>query len=377
MFGTRLQQARRAAGLSLRDLAGKAGISAMALSKYERDMMTPAAASLEKLARALSVRTDFFYSPIKVAIEEPSFRRQGNVPHQEQEKIQFAIQESLERMLDLEHIFGVTRSTLFRLPAAVTREMAAIEESEARAEALRMHWNLGLAPLENVAGILEEQGVKVFIAETPKGIDGFSCRARGNWVNTREAPVIVCSREISGDRQRFSMLHELGHLALTAAVGINKEKACHRFASAFLVPGEAALRELGARRSRLSFSELKILKKKYGMSMQAWIYRALDLAIIGRTAGEQLLATMSHRGWRKKEPCEIAREEPRRYKLLLFQAVMEGLITKRQAREYLGRPGGRANHDLEPAVSFVSDEYATDWVFEELTELFQEECPDE
>lgn len=377
MIGTRLQQARRAAGLSLRELAVKAGISAMALSKYEREIMTPAAGSLEKLAHALSVKTDFFYSPIKVAIEEPSFRMLGNVSQRDREKLKFDIQENLERLIDLEHIFGVTRSTLFKVPATVTREISSLNEIEVRADALRLHWNLGMAPIENVACILEEQGIKVFISETPQGIDGFSCRARGNWVNTREAPVIVCGRDLSGDRQRFSLLHELGHLVITVAAGIDSERACHRFASAFLVPREAAEKELGKKRSRLSFYELRILKKKYGMSMQAWIYRASDLAIIGKTSAQELFAEMSRRGWRKSEPCDIDREEPRRYKLLLFQAVMEGLITKRQAFEFLGTSGAHEQHDLEQAASLISDEYEKEWVYEELTDLFQEGFSDE
>jgi transcriptional regulator with XRE-family HTH domain len=35
MIGERIKQARTAAGLSLRELAEKAGVSAMAISKYE------------------------------------------------------------------------------------------------------------------------------------------------------------------------------------------------------------------------------------------------------------------------------------------------------------------------------------------------------
>jgi transcriptional regulator with XRE-family HTH domain len=45
--------ARMTAGLSLRDLAARSGISAMAISKYERDQMKPGPAALEALARAL------------------------------------------------------------------------------------------------------------------------------------------------------------------------------------------------------------------------------------------------------------------------------------------------------------------------------------
>ncbi|MGV8118968.1 MAG: hypothetical protein AB2L14_04305 [Candidatus Xenobiia bacterium LiM19] len=62
---------------------------------------------------------------------------------------------------------------------------------------------------------------------------------------------------------------------------------------------------------------------------------------------------MSRRSWRKSEPCGIASEEPRRYKLLLFQAVMEELITKRQACEFLGTSGGHEQHDLELAASLI------------------------
>ncbi|MDQ7822564.1 MAG: XRE family transcriptional regulator [Candidatus Eremiobacteraeota bacterium] len=365
MIGARLLQARRAAGLSLRELAARAEISAMALSKYERDLMSPAPASLEKLARVLSVDADFFHCPLKIALSEPSFRKRGTLSRREGERITFALRQSLERMLDLEHIFGVARSAFFSLPPAVTREVRSLEDVELRADSLRQHWNLGAAPLESVASIMEEHGIKVFVSDAPEGVDGFSCRARGGWVNAREAPVIVISSRLPGDRQRFSMLHELGHLVLDTAVDIDREKACHRFAGAFLVPREAALRELGVRRSRLSFYELKILKQKYGISMQALVYRAADLAVISRTMAQGLFTAMSRRGWKKKEPCEIGREEPRRYKLLLFQAVVEGLITRQQALEYLGEPVEETRHELE-----------AEWVFEELSELLQDDFPD-
>ena len=41
MLGERIQQARKAAGLSLRGLAEKTGVTAMAISKYERNESVP------------------------------------------------------------------------------------------------------------------------------------------------------------------------------------------------------------------------------------------------------------------------------------------------------------------------------------------------
>jgi hypothetical protein len=37
---------------------------------------------------------------------------------------------------------------------------------------------------------------------------------------------------------------------------------------------------------------------------------------------------MGKRGWRRHEPAPLPPEEPHRYKVLLFQAVMEGMITR-------------------------------------------------
>ena len=52
-IGERLKMARQMAGMSQRDLAEAAGVSAMAISKYERDLMTPPKAT-RPLQAALS-----------------------------------------------------------------------------------------------------------------------------------------------------------------------------------------------------------------------------------------------------------------------------------------------------------------------------------
>ncbi|MDZ7844749.1 MAG: ImmA/IrrE family metallo-endopeptidase [Anaerolineales bacterium] len=91
------------------------------------------------------------------------------------------------------------------------------------------------------------------------------------WANER-IPVIVVKGGIPGDRQRFNLARELGHILLDLSDNVDEEKAAHRFAGAFLVPRQKAIEELGEHRQRLSVQELHILKHKYGLSMQAWIY---------------------------------------------------------------------------------------------------------
>ena len=52
-IGQRIKQARKSNNLSLRDLAGQAEISPMAISKYERDQDTPSSGVLLRLSEAL------------------------------------------------------------------------------------------------------------------------------------------------------------------------------------------------------------------------------------------------------------------------------------------------------------------------------------
>lgn len=89
----------------------------------------------------------------------------------------------------------------------------------------------------------------------PDGFDGYSC-----WANGR-IPVIAFNANVSGDRQRFNLAHELGHLVLDPAPATEIEKAAHRFAAVFLVPAKTAYSELGRKRSNLSFDELLVLKR--------------------------------------------------------------------------------------------------------------------
>ena len=81
----------------------------------------------------------------------------------------------------------------------------------------------------------------------------------------------------------------------------------HRFAAALLVPADAARQELGEKRRHLAFTELGVLKEKYGLSMQAWIRRAKDLEIISESVYKSLCIQFSSKGWRKREPVRVPR----------------------------------------------------------------------
>lgn len=198
--------------------------------------------------------------------------------------------------------------------------------------------------------------ISVIALEGPEGFDGFSCWANGL------IPVIAFNANTTGDRQRFSLAHELGHLVLDPVAEIDIEKTAHRFAGAFLVPAQTVYAELGRKRSNLGFAELLMLKREYGMSIQAWIMRVFDLSIIDERTYSALYRKLSVRGWRKEEPNGVCKETPQRLRLLVYQALAENLITPSYAATLLDeQPQGRARPS-ERAFAEPSERLARQYV---------------
>lgn len=96
-------------------------------------------------------------------------------------------------------------------------------------------------------------------------------------------------------------------------------------------------RELGTKCSEISLFEHAALKRQYGLSMQAIMYRAVPCGVISDYSYEQFSKMISAKGWRKIEPVTYpVPEQPRRFKQLLHRALSEDLISISKAA-YLGR----------------------------------------
>ena len=330
-IGARLRAARVRAQMSQRALAEKVGISHTAISKYERGLDVPGSEVLIRLAQVLGVKVEYFFRPSVVTVTMPVYRRKRALPEKARKAIIAGVQDWLERYVEVEHLFPDERPQ-FQLPPDFPRRITSLEDVEEAASALRDHWRLGQDPLDNLAELLEERGIKVGMVEAHDKFDALTLRANGE-------PVIVLRKGMPGDRQRFSMAHELGHLMLDVAEGLDEEKVVNRFAAAFLVPKSAVYMELGRKRRHIYIHELYLLKHKYGMSMAAWISRARDLGIISETLAQRLFREFKQRNWWRKEPGDpFPPEEPQRMKRLVMRALAEGLITCSRAAELLSMP---------------------------------------
>ena len=240
------------------------------------------------------------------------------------------ITEVIERNLEAMAIFDDHIQNEIKLPVYIINNLT---DAEQAANELRDLWNLGLNPIVDLAGTLEKKGIAIIAVDGYQKFDGISC-----WVNNT-LPIIAFNKDLPGDRQRFSIAHELGHLVLQSSDLVDLEKAAHRFAASFLVPAPAAREEFGDNRTNLSLDELLILKQIYGFSIQAWVRRAFDLNIISHSTYTSLCIQINTRGWRINEPGEVPSEEPNYLKLTVYKALAEKMITPSYAATLIeGKP---------------------------------------
>ncbi|MFZ2074014.1 MAG: helix-turn-helix domain-containing protein [Methanoregula sp.] len=328
-LGARIRMARTADGLSLRALAEKANVSAMAISKYENGKDIPRSGVLIRLSKALGVNVDYFFRTVEVKLSPPMYRNHEALPKKEENEIHEQIRDLIERYLEIEEIVGDHQQ--FKIPSRDKRHVARIEDAETVAQNIRSSWKLGTDPIENVIDIFEQNGIKVGEIEGTKNFDALTFSLDD------KNPVIVVKKNVVGDRQRFSLAHELGHIVMILGPGINSEDAAHRFAGSFLAPGPGLISDLGSKRKTFDVYELHLLKHKYGISMQALIYRARDLHIISHAKWSQLFNLFTERGWRANEPGDhLEPESPSRMKRLIFRALSEHKITRSRAAELIG-----------------------------------------
>lgn len=332
MIGYRLKLARSAAALSLRALEEQLGgmVTAQAIGKYERDEMMPSSSVLIALARALEVSEDYLLNAGDVELVGVEFRKHKLTRPKDDATVRARILSEVERYIEVERILRLDGRGP-ALPAA--RPVRSFVEVEAAAGELRKQWKLGDDAIPNLCELLEEKGVKVCSIALPEKISGVQASIRTT--GGEQLPVIVVNSEQAGERQRFTMAHELGHLYLAIKGSLGAEDACQRFAGAFLVPSPILKREIGASRRQVTLRELFELKRVFGVSAQALAYRCKDLEIISQSAYTGLFKQFSVRGWRKEEPVPVPVERPARFERLCLRALAEGLISESKASELL------------------------------------------
>ncbi len=342
MLGERLKRFRLARGMSLDDLEAAIDglVTKQALSKYERGKMQAKVTTLNRIAAALGIKSAQLWGEPTCQVEWVAYRKRARMGKKEQEQLQSLVAEVLEKRVSLLERMGEHKT--LELPIQEF-PISKIEDAEGAALVLRQQWDLGIAPIANLVSVLEDHFIHIIEVDAIETFDGISAVVRDNDKNVLSA-AIATRRGTPGDRHRLNIAHELGHLTLKLGEGIDAEKAAFRFGAAFLLPAEELRREVGEKLSRIQSEQLQYLKWRYGMSIQAILYRLKDLRIITDSYYTQWCMEINKLGWKKREPIEIPPEKPKWFHQQVFRALSEGLIEEEEAEQLL-------NDTLETASS--------------------------
>lgn len=290
-IGSNLRTARLFHGLSQQDLGDQIGCSKQFLSRIESGVDVPTSALVSRLCDTLAVLPEYFVEPdpMPIADEQCHFRKQLTtkaVLHQ----IARARGEFLKRMVNVmdEHL---------DLPRYGFEEgdVSTAEAIEQAAERAREHWELGLGPIQNMARIAENAGAVVMpINGLAPEIDAISFATR--------RPVIAMNADShSACRARFGIAHEIGHFCLHIGVQTGDkvtESQANRFASSFLMPRRYFAAECRAalRGTRLNWSALVEIKRRWGVSKAATLYRGRQLGVFSEEQYRSGVIGLTRRG---------------------------------------------------------------------------------
>ncbi len=336
MIGERIRLARKARGWSMRELARRVGVSAQAVSNYERGADTPSSSVLLRIARELDRPLEFFFSRgIAIAHIAPVSRQQLRYCERHKHLLEAHLRDVLERVTLLEQLIG---NGLWEYPQGFPVTVSDEQQAEQCAMELRQVWRLGEAPVPNLTAVLEEHGICVVTAPAElSNLDGCAFRAHLQEPMGAVAPAIVFGSALPGDCQRFVLARELAYLLLEPLPHLRAELVAQRFAAALLAPASSVRTALGSCREHISLYELHLLKHLFGMSMTALILRARDLHILSERRAGEILRAFRTQGWHRREPGdEYPRESPQKLYRLVMRALEEGIISERRAEYLLG-----------------------------------------
>jgi Zn-dependent peptidase ImmA (M78 family)/transcriptional regulator with XRE-family HTH domain len=300
-LGQALETARRAKGISQKDLATAVGVTQEAVSRYEGERRIPQPEVLERLADALGVTPEFLTSVDKVRAAwaiDAHLRRRATA--------QAGVWKIWEARLNMlrNHARYLYEEIDIRTEHVVPLFDSAFVEPEDAARMTRMQWRIPIGPIRSLIGWLEGAGCLVVERDfQTERVDGLS-----QWVD--DHPILLINSNVPTDRKRLTIAHELGHLILhTHDVGEDIERDANRFAAEFMMPAEVIRPQL----RNITLGKLLDLKRVWGVSMQALVERALHLKMLTPERRTVLYKQLSARSWRKHEPAseELAPEQPR------------------------------------------------------------------
>lgn len=322
--GDRLRVARQRRALTKKSLAEKIGVTPRAITGWESDEYLPEPENLQAIAHTTGFPASFF------ELDDTAKTLTGAVSFRSLTKKSAGQRDAVMAMCDIARDVTVWIDRNFGLPVPAIPDMRG-EDPTVAAIALRQKWGLGNRPIKSMIDLVEAKGVRVFaLAENCREIDACSF-----WSD--DLPFILLNTDMSSERIRFDIAHELAHLTIhkhAAPSGRTAENEANAFAAEFLMPA-ASVR---ANRSRYWSLQALISKKSiWNVSVSALAYRVHQLNQMSDWQFKSLNIEMRRRGMKEVEPNGSPKEQSKVLEFILGR-MRELNMTLRFAANQMSLP---------------------------------------
>ena len=288
-------------------LAAKSALSTATISNIELGRVAPTSDQVAAIASALGYSTEFVTAELGLLpTTRPWLRAYADASKREADArtastataAEYIRRLGLKPLPDLMPVFGgsLDDEDAIEEAAAELRELAQVEPDAVVTNTIRAAERLGcvVLPLDSELG-----------------------RHVGMSLRSDQIPMIcVAKRGVPGDRQRWTVAHELGHLVLHATTAPPRdaqearrmEDQAHRFAAAFLTPADAVIDTLNEVGGTVTLRALADVKAVWGVAIKSLIGRFRELGIIDAEHARSLYKQVSARRWSKEEPVYVPTE---------------------------------------------------------------------
>jgi Zn-dependent peptidase ImmA (M78 family)/DNA-binding Xre family transcriptional regulator len=315
--------ARESRGLNQAELASRIGVPESSLSRIEFGTLGIKDDMLEKMCAELKYPKEFFFQNFSIYPPNIHYRKR------------VTLSPKIVRKADA--LMNIYRSNIEKILQTISLETANLpiiddeKYSSPRQVAayLRSYWKIEKGPIKDLVTLVEKHGVIVFMFdyETDK-IDGRSM------ITEYGHPIIFLNKNFSGDRQRMTLAHELGHIMMhlrtIPTFGRDEEAEAFEFAAEFLMPEAEIKYNLPP---RLSIELLADLKRIWKVSMAAILYWAEKLGRITPNHSRYIWTQLSGRGYKKNEPIIVELDQPTLVKRMLNMFMEDKQFSKNEIAE--------------------------------------------
>ncbi len=310
--------AREARGMSQSDLAERLNSYKASVSRLEHGDGPVDENTLIALAEATHYPPQFFMQKGEILPVNLSYRKRKQVPA----KLLTPIEAQMNIIRNhVQLIINGIGSADTTLPIFEVTEKTTPEQI---ANLVRKSWRVPAGPIENLSRLMEDKGI--LISSFDFATDRVDSRSM---LTDNNQPIIFLNRNLLGDRQRFSLAFELGHLIMhtycTVAHDRDINHEANLFAAEFLMPAKDILPDY---KDGITLSLLGELKRKWKVSMISLLYRADDLGLLTPNQKRYLVQQFNDQKIRRREPpqLDVPKENPQRIRQLITELMQKARL---------------------------------------------------